>query len=76
MFTIAVILCFKVADQNGANVFTDIYISGSQFSVNAWPNVTIVPDGDEHISPTQEWLRMCCPTAGFGSRRGFSHLRY
>ena len=28
MFMIAVILCFKVADQNGANVYTDIYISG------------------------------------------------
>ena len=41
MFMITVILCFKVADQNGANVYTDIYISGSQFSVNAWSNVTI-----------------------------------
>ena len=41
MFMIAVILFFKVADRNGANVYTDIYISGSQFSVNAWPNVTI-----------------------------------
>ena len=43
MFMIAVILCFKVADRNGENVYTDIYISGSQSSVNAWPNVTIAP---------------------------------
>ena len=66
-------IMFQSGRRNGANVYTDIYTLRSQFSVNAWPYVTICSWwGWAHITYT----RMCCPTAGFGSRRGFSHLGY